>query len=87
MLDKRRAKITPSEEFSSPSDVLKADELTRSEKIDVLHRWEYDARELDVATEENMPATNPSDLLDQILKALNELGAGSVNENTSFTKH
>lgn len=87
MIDKKRAKTTPSEEFTSPSDVLKADELTRSEKIDVLHRWEYDARELDVATEENMPAPNPSDLLDQILEALKELGAESVNDSTSVTKH
>ncbi|HML95729.1 MAG TPA: hypothetical protein PKC29_09900 [Thermodesulfobacteriota bacterium] len=73
MVDIEKALLNPSAVFSGPEDVLSAEGLTREQKVEILKRWEYDARELDVATEENMPGSNSS-CLDGILKALDELG-------------
>jgi hypothetical protein len=63
----------PASAFSSPEAVLESDVLTPEQKIKVLRQWEYDARELEVAEEENMGG-GPPDLLSQILSALVLLG-------------
>ena len=76
MTDVDRAMLDPGSVFDKPSDVLQAEDLTREQKIEILRRWEYDARELQVASEENMPGNN-SDLLDLVLEALNSLGVFS----------
>lgn len=68
-----QALLDPTSVFSAPEDVLKAKDLTRGQKIEILRRWEYDARELEVAADENMIGSN-SDLLDRVLKSLAELG-------------
>jgi len=73
MVDIEKAFLDPSSVFSVPGDVLSAEGLTREQKIEILKRWEYDARELEVATEENMAGSNSSCLQD-IIKALDELG-------------
>lgn len=73
MIDLDKALLNPSGVFAAPEDVLSAEGLTRGQKIDILRRWEYDARELEVATEENMPGPKAS-CLESIIKALNELG-------------
>ena len=72
MIDLERALLVPSSVFKTPEEVLQSEELSREQKIDILRRWEYDARELQVAEEENMLGSN-SDLLDQILRALLKL--------------
>lgn len=69
-----QAMLDPTSVFSSPDDVLNEQSLTRKQKFKILHQWEYDARQLEVAEDENM-AGGPSDLLDNILAALNELNA------------
>lgn len=69
-----QAMFDPTSVFSCPDDVLYEQSLTREQKVKILHRWEYDARQLEVAEDENM-AGGPSDLLDNILAALNELNA------------
>lgn len=71
--------------FVKPEDVLKAADLSREQKIEILRRVEYDASELEVAAEENM-AGNNSDTLDSVLKALVDLGYESDPENPSPTK-
>lgn len=76
----QKACINPMAVFQKPSDVLAQDGLTTLEKITVLKRWEYDARELQVAEEENM-AGGPSDTLDQVLNALSSLNADDVNDS------
>jgi hypothetical protein len=73
MTDFDKALLDPTSEFRTPEDVLKAHDLTREQKIEVLRRWEYDARELEVASDENMIGNN-SDLLDRVLKSLSKLG-------------
>lgn len=81
-----KALIDPTNVFRHPRDVLLAESLSKKQKIQVLRRWEYDARELQVATEENM-AGGPADRLDEILEALNQLGANKALDCSSPTKH
>ena len=69
MIDLERALLVPSIVFKTPEEVLQSEELSREQKIEILRRWEYDARELQVAEEENMVGSN-SDILDQIMRAL-----------------
>ena len=58
---------------ATPDHVLRDAHLSREEKIAKLRQMAYDARELDVATEEGMEGP-PSDL-PRILEALAELDA------------
>ena len=42
-IDLRKALLNPALVFLGPEDVLKRDELTREQKIEVLRRWKFDA--------------------------------------------
>lgn len=64
--------IDPSAAYDSPEDVVNDNDLSVSEKRKVLDQWEFDARELLVATEENMPGPKECHLED-ILKAKDKL--------------
>ena len=68
--------------FRDPVDVLQRAGIHRSQKIEILRCWEYDARALGVAEEENMAGTQPSDVLDRVLNALHALGASPDLEHT-----
>ena len=73
--------------FKKPQDVVEKEDLTREQKIEILRRWEYDARELQVADEEGMSPDVPQQtLLDAVLKALRSLGAEAVLEHSAPTK-
>lgn len=76
MTDFARAMRDPKACFSEPTNVLNDDTLSKEEKIKVLRQWEYDARELSVAEEENMPAQtgDESSMLSRVQTALRELG-------------
>ncbi|WKE66293.1 hypothetical protein PVT67_03310 [Gallaecimonas kandeliae] len=63
----------PSGAFRKPDDVLAEPGLSRAQKIQVLRRWEYDARELEVAEEENMGG-GPESQLAEVIEALHRLG-------------
>ena len=80
-----QALLDPQSVFETPHDVVKAPALKSSEKIEILRRWEYDVREVEVAEEENMQGPNGSKLR-QVLEALHELGAGPELEHTPPTK-
>ena len=71
--------------FGSPEAILDAQELTREEKINLLQRFEYDAREIEVAADEGMGA-GETDLLDRVLKAMHMLGVGPGLVHTPPTK-
>jgi len=73
MVDIDKAMLAPTNVFKVPSEVLQSSDLTKVQKIKILRQWEYDARELEVAEEESMIGSN-SHLLDQVQKALMELG-------------
>lgn len=74
--------------FKRPEDVVTARDLTREQKIEILRRWEYDARAIQVAEEEGMtapPSVPQSAHLDLILNALRTLGAPSNAEKSAPT--
>lgn len=77
MIDIQKALLDPTAVFKHPHDVVHHAQLTRDQKIEILRRWAYDAKELETASDENM-ASMPEheDRLNDILKALHELGAG-----------
>jgi hypothetical protein len=76
MINIDQALSNPSEVFVSPTDVMHHQELSRTQKIEVLRRWAQDAQALQVAEDENMtaPPHERSDRLDEVMKALHELG-------------
>jgi hypothetical protein len=69
-----KAMLDPTSVYSTPEEVCEDPALTREQKISVLRQWEYDAREMAVAEEENMTG-GPPDQLPQVLAALRRLGA------------
>jgi hypothetical protein len=74
-------------ELVSPKDVLGREDLSRDEKLELLHQWELDLREHMVAEEQNMLATEPVAVtLDEVLDALRALGAESRFQDVT-TKH
>lgn len=79
MIDIDKALLNPATVFKTPEEVLKSDELSREQKIEILSRWEFDARQLQVAEEENMIGTN-ADILGQIMRALLQLDEKSEVE-------
>lgn len=80
MIDVEKAKLDPTAVFAHPRDVLANKSLTREQKIDILRRWAYDAREIEIADEENMGGRPIDDALDEVLKCLKELGAGLLSD-------
>ena len=73
-MDIEKALLDPVSMFACPADVLDEQSLSRELKIEILRRWEFDARELEVAEEENMGG-GPPNFLDEVLKALHQLDA------------
>ena len=87
MIDIKKALNDPSAIFRKPKDVVERNDLSREEKIEILRRWEYDARELQVADEEGMAPADPQPvILDAILNALRSLGASADIEHSAPTK-
>jgi hypothetical protein len=80
-----QAMLDPTSVFASPEDIFYEQSLTRDQKINLLRRWEYDARELQVADEENMGG-GPPDVLDQVFKVLHRLDAKVDVEHSPPTK-
>ena len=64
----------PSAHYKHPEAIVKDERLTRSQKITALKLWAFDAREIEVAQEENMQAEqNGVGQLRQVLLALQQL--------------
>lgn len=74
-IDFKQAIENPASCFHRPQDVLDHPEFSREQKIEILRRWEYDARELSVAEEEGMGGGEPA-LLTLVLAALGTLTEG-----------
>ena len=74
MTDIEKAMLNPTTVFRTPDEVLLREDLSREQKIEILRRWAYDARQLEVAEEKNMGGQRP-DILDQVLRALHTLDA------------
>jgi hypothetical protein len=84
MVDFEKALVDPALIFKTPAEVLQTDELSRNQKIQILQRWEYDVRELQVAEEESMHGPQAV-TLDVVLNALRALGA-DAKERSAPTK-
>lgn len=63
----------PSSVFQAPADVVGNEDISREQKIQILRRWEYEARSLEVAQDENMMGGTSSRLA-EVLDALHSLG-------------
>jgi hypothetical protein len=87
MINIEKALLNPAIAFKNPQEVVESNDLSRQQKIEVLRRWEYDLRELQVADEESMTAPQPEAVtLDIVLKALHSVGAPPDVERTAPTK-
>ena len=86
MIDVRKAMLDPTSVFKNPEDVVASGELNRNQKIEILRRWEYDARQLEVAEEEAGMAVRRPDMFDRVVQALHALDVQRDNENTPPTK-
>ncbi len=86
MIDVKQAMLDPTSVFNDPTDVVAEENLSRDQKIEILHRWEYDARELEVAEEEAGMAVRRPDMFDRVIQALHTLGVELDTEHTPPTK-
>ncbi len=86
MIDLKKAMLDPTMVFKDPKDVVANVELTRDQKIEILHRWEYDARQLDVAEEQAGMAVRRPDMFDRVVQALHALDVKRDVEHTPPTK-
>jgi hypothetical protein len=84
-MDFEKAKLNPAAVFKSPQEVVSSQELSREQKIDILRRWEQDARLMEVAEEESMPGPQPK-LLQPIRDALHALNYWPDTEHSSPSK-
>ncbi|HTS93774.1 MAG TPA: hypothetical protein VMG55_17305 [Stellaceae bacterium] len=77
----------PAARFRRPQDVLDAPGLTHDQRLEILKRWEYDARSLAVAEEEGMAGGEES-LLRRVRRAIAALGGdGEAEPIGTATKH
>ncbi len=86
MIDVSKAMLDPTMVFEDPMDVVANDELTRDQKIEILRRWEYDARQLEVAEEEAGMAVRRPEMFDRVVQALHALDVERDIEHTPPTK-
>lgn len=74
--DVEKALTSPSAVFDIPMEVVRAEDLSQVEKIDILKRWELDARALQRASDESMGGGEASPL-DAVNEALAILDPGN----------
>jgi hypothetical protein len=84
-MDLEKAKLNPAASFKSPQEVVSSQELSREQKIEILQRWEQDARLMEVAEEESMSGSQPK-LLQPIRDALHALDYWPDPERSGPTK-
>lgn len=84
-VDVDAALLDPTAVFDTPEDVAACSDLPVSVRVEILRRWDYDARSLEVAEEENMQSGG-IDLLQRIHGALDTLGAGPDPDHAPPTK-
>ena len=86
MIDVKKAMLDPTSVFKDPEEVVASENLSRDQKIEILHRWEYDARELEVAEEEAGMAVLRPDMFARVVQALRTLGVELDTEHSPPTK-
>jgi hypothetical protein len=88
MAEIEKALISPASIFDAPSEVVETPALARVMKIEILKRWELDARALLRAAEENMAGGEPSqiDAVNAALATLDPEGAALTDFGKAPTK-
>jgi len=80
-----------SREFDRPRDILDSHDLLPDQKIKLLKEWEFDLRELQVASEENMTGDGSSGATAELLRecrlTLAKLVATNGDSGAAPTKH
>ncbi len=85
MIDVTKAVLDPTMVFKEPKDVIASNELSRNQNIEKLRRWEYDARELEVAKDEAGMAVRRPEMFDRVVQALHMLDVDRDTERTPPT--
>jgi len=70
--DYDQALLTPQKIFELPMEVVETESLTTEQKLKVLKRWEADATDLEVASNENMTG-GESYRLGEVRRAIHDL--------------
>ena len=70
--DYDQALLTPQKIFDLPMQVVETESLTAKQKLEVLKRWEADAHDLEVATDESMSGGERS-RLGEVRRAIDKL--------------
>ena len=70
--------------FDSPQTLADASDLSTEQKIELLSQWEIDLREMLVASEENMPSTEPGNAAELLRKVRKQLNALVTDERDSI---
>ena len=86
MIDVTKAKLDPTKVFKEPKDLVASNELTRNQKIEILRRWEHDARALELAEDEAGTAILGPEMFARVVQALHALGAERNTEHGPPTK-
>lgn len=83
-----KALISPASVFDEPSEVVESRALAKFMKIEILKRWELDARALQRATEENMCGGEPAplDAVNAALAILDPTGDALADFSKTPTK-
>lgn len=69
----------PQKYFNTPSELTQCNEFTNDQKVKILQRWEQDAHQLLVASEEGMDGGEKA-MLHSIRVALEEYNAHTDND-------
>jgi hypothetical protein len=86
MTDFKNALLSPTSFYKVPDEVVHDESLSLEQKIGILRQWEYDARDMLVAEEENMIGDSSSSMLSRVLIALKSLGFEECGAHSSPTK-
>ena len=73
-----KLRVDPSKHFDKPSDVVEAEGVTRSQKLELLQQWQLDAHQLQEAAGEGMVG-GESARLRAVNEALNVLQSDPEN--------
>ena len=82
MIDAAKAMLYPTMVFKDPRDVVADNDFTRDQKVKILRRWEYGARQLEVAGEEAGMAVRRPEMFGRIVQALHVRGVERDTEHT-----
>lgn len=85
--DYDRALISPEQVFEAPMDVVTTSSMTPEQKLRVLKSWEANARDLQVATDENMTGVGRPRLGEVRTAILQLCEQEHLDENTAMNSN